>query len=538
MQAHSTRPGEWIGEPKQRLAGTLWTVSSALLFLALLASCVRQTPTEFRAEEAPPPDASFAGLLDEWHSVEILKQPAGYVHIEEKRTDAGGFVTRTETRLAMRRGSTPVDEVEAVEEIEEDADGRLIGFFVERKLSRLTTTVRGRIDGSTLRVSTEQAGAKPRVQTIPYDSRAVGPRRTRLLLREKLREEGDSVELIVFITDLLRASSQKSLLGPLETVECPSGPRELRRVLTKIEKLPTGSITTWVDADHRQWKSRIPLGDLEMVTYLTTRAAIARQEGSDPPEIYVASSIPLDEPVPASAREVRYRLQSRDPESLETLADVLEGDGQTIAARDESSLVLTVRPLAPSDSTSNERAGDAGASDLERAARPEYLEPNAFLQSDDAGIAAVARSVAAKTTSDDPWPLAQALETWVYQHVVDKNLHTAFASAAEVLADRAGDCTEHAVLLAALARAAGIPSRVVAGLLHHRRTLVGHMWTEVYVRGAWYALDATLGKGGIGADHIALGSSSLREGSAAELFLRLLPVLGGVEVEVIAIDPS
>ena len=128
--------------------------------------------------------------------------------------------------------------------------------------------------------------------------------------------------------------------------------------------------------------------------------------------------------------------------------------------------------------------------------------------------------------------VAQALEKWVWNYVRKKNLGTAFATAKEVLETRQGDCTEHAVLLAAMCRAAGIPSRVVAGLVYYRRNFVGHMWTEAYT-GKWIPLDATIGKGKVEADHIALSVSALDNTAVSELFIGLIPFLGNMEIEVL-----
>ena len=73
----------------------------------------------------------------------------------------------------------------------------------------------------------------------------------------------------------------------------------------------------------------------------------------------------------------------------------------------------------------------------------------------------------------------------------------AFATAAEVAQSREGDCTEHAVLLAALARACGIPSRVAIGLVYVRlpAALAFTCGRELYLDGTWTPLDATWGRG-------------------------------------------
>merc|ERR1719261_959477 len=62
--------------------------------------------------------------------------------------------------------------------------------------------------------------------------------------------------------------------------------------------------------------------------------------------------------------------------------------------------------------------------------------------------------------------LAYSLRDLVHSHIQDKHLSTAYASASETARTGSGDCTEHAVLLAALLKARGIPSRVCHGLVY------------------------------------------------------------------------
>ena len=83
-----------------------------------------------------------------------------------------------------------------------------------------------------------------------------------------------------------------------------------------------------------------------------------------------------------------------------------------------------------------------------------------------------------------------------YIRKVDFNGHY---SALETMDRRAGDCTEAAVLLAAFGRAAGIPTRVVNGLVYSRASYHGvsnafmpHSWTLAYVDGKWKSFDLAL----------------------------------------------
>jgi len=81
---------------------------------------------------------------------------------------------------------------------------------------------------------------------------------------------------------------------------------------------------------------------------------------------------------------------------------------------------------------------------------------------------------------------------------VKPSLDREFDIASEVATRREGDCTEHAVLAAALARGAGIPARVVLGLalIHDARHYgsYGHAWAELRIDGRWVVADAVLRK--------------------------------------------
>jgi hypothetical protein len=112
----------------------------------------------------------------------------------------------------------------------------------------------------------------------------------------------------------------------------------------------------------------------------------------------------------------------------------------------------------------------------------------------------------------------------------------AFASAAEVIDAGEGDCTEHAVLLAALCRARKIPARVAIGLVYVNQAFCYHMWTEVHVGGRWIPLDATRPQGGIGAAHLKMAHGHLEGASALSSFLPVLQVIGRLKIEILEVE--
>ncbi len=130
------------------------------------------------------------------------------------------------------------------------------------------------------------------------------------------------------------------------------------------------------------------------------------------------------------------------------------------------------------------------------------------------------------------------LERAVKKHIRRTDYSQAFASAADVVEQGEGDCTEHAVLLAALCRARGIATRVAIGLVHvpAAQGFGYHMWNEVWIDGAWIPLDATLARGGIGAAHLKLADSSLKGTGAFSTFLSVAQVIGQLKIEILEVE--
>lgn len=131
----------------------------------------------------------------------------------------------------------------------------------------------------------------------------------------------------------------------------------------------------------------------------------------------------------------------------------------------------------------------------------------------------------------DAWEAAKLLNAFVYRHIKNKSLAKAFSTANEALASREGDCTEHAVLMSALSKIVGIPTRLVTGLVYvggQDGTFGYHEWVEVWMGDRWIAMDPTFGQDIADPTHIKFTQGlsdpeGLREAgvAAAELFQNL-----------------
>ena len=99
---------------------------------------------------------------------------------------------------------------------------------------------------------------------------------------------------------------------------------------------------------------------------------------------------------------------------------------------------------------------------------------------------------------------------FVSGHMSDYPDYSGYATALEAYHSRQGDCTEHALLLATLGRAAGIPTRIVIGIVYDNERFMGrrfvfapHAWVQAWVGDHWASYDSGMGK--FSAGHIALG---------------------------------
>jgi transglutaminase-like putative cysteine protease len=169
----------------------------------------------------------------------------------------------------------------------------------------------------------------------------------------------------------------------------------------------------------------------------------------------------------------------------------------------------------------------------------EFLKSNFFLNSADAKVQEHARRAVGKET--DPWKKAQLVEKWVHNNMKVLNFTEAMATADHVARTLEGDCSEFSMLAAAMCRAVGVPSRIAIGLVYAEMPrgpmLAYHMWTEVWVRGQWVTIDATLGRGSIGAAHLKITDHSWHD---VQTLTPLLPVmrvmLGEPKIEIIRIN--
>lgn len=151
------------------------------------------------------------------------------------------------------------------------------------------------------------------------------------------------------------------------------------------------------------------------------------------------------------------------------------------------------------------------------------LAPTPLIESDHVKIRQLANTLAAP--GDPPRTQVRKIMEWLAAHI-ERRPVVSVPSALNTLEQGHGDCNEHAVLFAALARALGIPAQVEAGIVYLKGRFYYHAWNRVYLD-KWVTVDALFGQLPADVTHIRLV-----RGSTADQ-LNLLGVLGRLKIKVL-----
>ena len=220
------------------------------------------------------------------------------------------------------------------------------------------------------------------------------------------------------------------------------------------------------------------------------------------------------------ADRLRYRLSLRNGGSLALV--FRPGAGQAL-----------VKTESPSRWILENRIVGPGARPVPQPKDDAYLAGNAFLILSDTLLRATAASLA--PPGADPQAIAAGVYAWVRDHLEFRLGAALFGTSSEVLRSLKGDCSEAAVLTAALLRARGVPARIALGFASvGRGVFIGHAWCEARLNGSWVGVDAALREFPAGVERVKLaeldGAVDLRI-SATNLMMRLI---SNLDVEILA----
>ncbi len=449
------------------------------------------------AEDASP------ALRDQWNALYLNGQKCGYERTVVRRIDEDGKVlyeTKTHMEFAMGRGSLTLRFV-SDKTIRESAEGRLVAFRFEDRQGPVFKLTEGTVEGEQMVLKTGTALSSSAPATYPAP-KGLCPWALDRQRAQKGFKPGTRYTFPAFLPDFPNQAVQGTcVVAGAETVEAGGEKRMLHRLDYTFDLLPGVDSREWVDDDNTAWVTTVSMGP-----GLTLEARLVRREQAlsrdDPADLLPAAFVPCDRPVVAPRTVEHLYLLMVPKEPGTAVAAPPSGPWQTVTEM-QRGIHLAVRKASPSPEKSYPIPYDGEE-------YAELLAANRWLETKDPVVAEMART--AVGDASDALAAALRIEAYVHEAITSKDLSIGMATAAETARQKAGDCTEHAVLVAGLARAAGIPSRVVEGLVYVDATPAGgpgfgyHMWAEAYV-GEWLPLDAVFH--GHDATHVALGRSDL-----------------------------
>jgi transglutaminase-like putative cysteine protease len=476
-------------------------VGGVLLFWAVMTALLVHRELR-RSPDADAAAPAALGSRESWLGLYLGDGPRiGFVHLArrpERRQERAGIALQATAELRARLFEAPARVRlsgtlwRALDEPRAELDARVSS---EGHDVRLT----GRIENGELR-ATLRSGGEAVPLRVPVAADLIGSDPTLLELR--LPDLGPGEEATVRGLDplTLRPTVVRVRGEGDDTVVLGGTPTAVRRLA--VEAGGT-RLTVWAARDGEIVAAATPWG-LEL-RRITRQEALT--EGAAAELAAAAAVTPTGVRPRRGARRMVVRpggLDPRDAVPTDETQAALPGGALEITAAESRG--LPVRGVVAAAETAP------------------FLAADPLIQSDHPRIRALAAEIAGR--EGDPWRRALAIHHWVATNVAKRPV-LGLPSALDVLARREGDCNEHTVLFAALARAAGVPTRTTIGVVWSEELegFAYHAWPEVWV-GRWVWMDPTLEQPVADATHVKLASGGL------ESWPRVLAFLGRLRLEV------
>lgn len=406
----------------------------------------------------------------------------------------------------------------------EAPDGRVLAFGYRLESGDSSRKVQGYVEDGLLELKTPEGTRNIQLETEYFSMFAVSRS-----LKAKPIQSGETTRIVTQFRPLSDrfARIQLNFMPAEETTLLDRSEKLIRLEEENPNKKDDGwsrYLTHWADQTGTVLKTTDPFFGRETVA-ATEEVALSSNTGASI-DVGIDRGVRLTDKFerPEDSRLAVYSAKLKNlPADRVFPSDTKQ---TVVGGADTKTALITVRTVQPRD----------GVEEIEPSAEMEkYLKPNKLIDCDNPHVAALASAIGA---NDDKWLTATTIEHYLFTTLRKNEYGQVFDEASKVAQKESGDCSEHAVLLAALCRKHNIPARVVVGLVYSKedRSFLYHMWNEVWIRGTWIALDATIGKGVVGADHIKFRDSSLAGQTAYDLLTPITSIVGQIEIKLQGVE--
>ena len=459
-------------------------------------------------------------LVEQWYCVMFGNQRMGWMHMRE--TQHGEHIVSERTlHMAMSRGGRAI-EIGLATSFTETKDGRPVRAQKKIAMSQVQVVETAEYTDEGIKITTTQLGQSQTRVIATSDQDWLPPAAAARFVRERFGEHADDID--VWIVDFLISPApghvKMKRIG-VEQIEYQD-----KTVDTSVWQVwPAGKrqimSTEYFDATGRLLKESSEVMGVQLVMIASNEQAAKGKV--TPMDLDVVIFVKPDRLI-ANPRQTRSAI-------YDVSADAGEDPGADDATAPSLSLPRTSAQRVVYDDANTARVVidlDAPQPPGDDVATDEHLRANAALNHEDEKIRELLNEVfRGRDMAQVPAQVkARALHGFVHGYVKAQDLSVGFATASEVARTKNGDCSKHAVLLAAMLRGAGVRSRIASGLLYIDKPFLGqsdvfgyHMWTQAWlpfeadddgVAYRWVDLDATLSTP-FDAAHITLMVTALNE---------------------------
>lgn len=307
--------------------------------------------------------------------------------------------------------------------------------------------------------------------------------------------------------------------------------------------LSTGAMKAWADSRGNMLRANIELGDFSMSMVRETKKhaldssyvspGLANPSGKaasrfPPPDFAIATAITPDKPItnPRSLRTLKAVISGI------TEANLLLSDERQKEKRLNSPYLKNGISMEVEVNETHFDSNTAGNLPLNDEKLAPYLAKAAYLDIDNALIRQTALKIRGSETN--LYKISSAIRDWVYAAMVPDPSTGVPRSATDIINRRRGVCRDYATLYTAIARCAGVPTRLCAGIVYADGKFYYHAWAESYV-GKWVAFDPTLYDPTSPVDYVDATHIKFAQGDVTGMF-DVVSIVGKLHIKIIEAD--
>jgi hypothetical protein len=470
-----------------------------ITMMGLLVGKIYFHPVDEYLEPAAIGSEDRVPLGDRWMGIYFKGAKIGHAHEIIRRHEHGYSIHEKISMKVMVLGDS--QQVDMITECIADKRFNLRSFLFDLSTGATRMKIDGRAVGKKL-VLKVNSGSQITERTVSFDYIPFLANNLRPFLIQRGLEEDRRYRVSMFDPSTMSLNNVNITVVGKEKITL--GERDL--LVNRLRLSFRGmDVNIWLDDEGSVLKEESPMG-----LVLAKEEKDVAQGGGSGGEFDITQAV-----------AVRSNIPIRDPRRVSSLKIKLKRIPLTKFAMNDGRQKLTGKTLH----VVREEWPNSPSLSLPPNGREvkEFLRPTALIQSDHPLIRGKAEEIVGK--KGGTVEAIRVMNEWVYRYV-EKKPTLSLPSALEVLESRLGDCNEHALLLVALLRSVGIPSRPCVGVLYFGDGFYYHAWAEAWM-GRWVSVDPTLNQLPADATHIKFVHGDI------ENWVDLVKIIGRLEVEVL-----